>query len=582
MTAIGIDLGTTNSELCWMAGGEPQVLTLAGSALVPSAVSLAADGRLLVGQAALNNELAAPQDTVRWIKRLMGSDQTVRLAGKDWTPAMVSSLILRHLKEAAEAHLGVPVTQAVITVPAFFSERAREDTREAGRLAGLEVLRLANEPTAAAAAYARGNRRDETWLVYDLGGGTFDVSIVQCTHGVMEVRASHGDVQLGGHDFDRLIALRAAAAFRAEHGIDLQTDARAWARLLRAAEAAKIRLSSDPTAILREEHIASAGGRDLHLVHELRRTEYEAMIAPAIERTLSSVRTALDLAGIAAGALTRVLLVGGVTRTPLVQLRLGQALGLEAQAWINPDTVVAQGAAVEAAALAGEAVATALVDITPHSLGLGVLEDGYDYRNCILIHRNTPLPCSVSRMFRKLEDDQERIEIEIFQGESPLPERNQRIGQFLLDDLGISETGEVHCRFDIDRSGLLAVSVTDLGSGKAIQRVVERPRAVQRAGLAELGSVRLVAEGDLGSGDQEGPAWDALRPDDAIVAASEPVPEAPADPGLAGLLAQAEALLGRSDLDPADREEVSARLAAAATGETAARDRLKDLLYFLS
>jgi molecular chaperone DnaK len=580
MTAIGIDLGTTNSELCWMARGEPQVLTLAGSALVPSAVSLAADGRLLVGQAALNNELAAPQDTVRWIKRQMGSDQIVRLAGKDWTPAMVSSLILRHLKEAAEAHLGMPVTQAVITVPAFFSERAREDTREAGRLAGLEVLRLANEPTAAAAAYARGNRRDETWLVYDLGGGTFDVSIVQCTQGVMEVRASHGNVQLGGHDFDRLIALRAAAAFRTEHGIDLQADARAWARLLRAAEAAKIRLSSEPTTTLREEHIANADGRDLHLVHELRRTEYEALIAPAIDRTISSVRTALDLAGIKAGALTRVLLVGGVTRTPLVQARLRQALDLEPQAWINPDTVVAQGAAIEAAALAGEAVATALVDITPHSLGIGVMED--DYRNCILIRRNTPLPCSVSRMFRKLEDDQERIEIEIFQGESPLPERNLRIGQFVLDDLGLSETSEVHCRFDIDRSGLLEVSVTDLGSGKAIQRVVERPRPVLRTGLAELGSVRLVAEDSLGSGDQHGPTWDALKPDDTILAEPEPEPEPATDPGLAGLLVQAEELLGRGDLDPADREEVSARLAAAATGETAARDRLKDLLYFLS
>ena len=580
MTVIGIDLGTTHSEVAYLKDGEPTVLSIAGSALVPSVVSRAADERLLVGRAALNNELAAPRDTVRWIKRLMGTERTVTIGGREWTPAMVSSLILRHLKEAAEAQLGAAVGRAVVTVPAFFSERAREDTREAARLAGLEVLRLVNEPTAAAAAYARGNRSDERWLVYDLGGGTFDVSIVECAGEVLEVRASHGDVLLGGHDFDRELARRASEDFLKRHGIDLAQEPRAWARLLRAAEAAKIRLSAEAEAVIREEHIATVGGRDLHLEYPLRRTDYEAQIAPAIERTLGSVRQALAMAGCGPDAITRVLLVGGVTRTPLVQRALRQELGIEPQAWINPDTVVAQGAAIEAAALSGERVAAAVVDITPHSIGVGVLDPLYRLRNHILIRRNTPLPCAASEVFYKTEDDQDTIAIDIFQGESEIPERNQRIGTFHLDHLGHSATREVHCAFAIDRSGLLQVSISDLGSGKGERRVVERPRPLLRADLASLESVRLDAPEEVVEDDHQD-AWDGNSPVAEVEgdpATSAPEPPAGID---AELIAQAEAVLARAGLDPADREELTIRLASVRGGDTDAHARLADLIYFL-
>ena len=578
MTTIGIDLGTTNSEVAWIADGEPHLLAIGGSALVPSVVSLAADGRILVGSAALNNELAAPQETVRWIKRRMGTDHILRFAGKDWTPAQISSLILRHLKEAAEAHLGTPLTKAVVTVPAFFTERAREDTREAARLAGLEVLRLVSEPSAAAAAYARANRRDETWLVYDLGGGTFDVSIVASSGGVMEVRASHGDTQLGGHDFDRQLAQLAVDDFRTRHGIDLSEDPRAWARVLRAAEAAKIRLSSEAVTAIREEHIATAKGVDLHVDFTIRRTTYEELIGPAIERTIASVRNALAQASCHPSALTRVLLVGGVTRTPLVQQRLREALALEPQAWIDPDTVVAQGAAIEAAALAGEQIAAAMVDITPHSLGVGAMSGEDEYINVVLIRRNTPLPCSANRIFYKTFDEQELIHIEVFQGESNQPERNNRIGAFDLDNLGVSESREIHCRFELDRSGLLQVVVTDLGSGKALTRTIERPRPVARAGIADLGSVRLVGASNLGDVQAEAGAWEAehAEPETAAPAA------APTEDAGDDLVAQAEALLARGDLDPADREELLARLAGTRAGDGEAKARLKDLVYFLA
>lgn len=575
MSTIGIDLGTTNSEVAWIAEGEPRLLSIGGSALVPSAVSLAADGSILIGTAALNNELASPQETVRWIKRKMGTDQTLQFAGKTWTPAMISSLILRHLKQAVEAHLGTPVTRAVVTVPAFFTERAREDTREAARLAGLDVLRLVSEPSAAAAAYARANRRDETWLVYDLGGGTFDVSVVASTNGVTEVRASHGDTQLGGHDFDRQLAQLAADDFEKRHGIDLTEDPRAWARLLRAAEAAKIRLSSEAVTSLREEHIATSGGVDLHLDFALRRSTYEELIGPAIERTIASVRNALIQAGCQPKSLSRVLLVGGVTRTPLVQRRLREALGLEPQAWIDPDTVVAQGAAVEAAALAGEQVAAAMVDITPHSLGVAALGEDDELENVVLIRRNTPLPCSADRLFFKTFDEQERIDVAVYQGESPRPERNHRIGEFQLDGLGKGDTDEVHCRFSLDRSGLLQVSVTDLGSGKVVTRTINRPQPAARAGIADLGSVQLVGAEGLAETEAGTSAWESAN---APAQAGSPAPaEEPAD----DLIAQAQALLQRGDLDPADREELLARVAGTRSGDEVMRAKLKDLVYFL-
>lgn len=575
-TVIGIDLGTTHSEVAYIKDGQPVVLSIDGSPLVPSVVSLAPDGSLLVGQAALNNELSDPDNTVRWIKRKMGSESVVTIGGKTYTPAMVSSIILRYLKEAAERHLGAPIQKAVVTVPAFFNERAREDTREAARLAGLEVLRLVNEPTAAAMAYARGSSHDGKWMVYDLGGGTFDVSIIDSSDAVMEVRASHGDVHLGGHDFDRELAHRAVEAFSKQYGIDLHQDHRAWARVIRAAEQAKIRLSTEAEVSLREEYIAKDGsGAPLHLVFSVRRTELETQVLPALERTITSVRQALKQASCMPTAITRVLLVGGVTRMPLVSNLLRQELNLEPQTWINPDTVVAQGAAIEAATLVGAKFGAVMVDITPHTLGIGARNVDYVYEVVPLIHRNTPLPCIASEMFQRIHEEQEVIQIEIFQGESSDPERCMKVGQFVLDNLGYSETKDVHCKFTLDRSGLLEVSVTDLGSGKAVTRIIERPEPTRRANLADMDSLRLSRSENIVSDETED-VWAAEQP--VEIEQREEVTPAKHDDGI---IAQAETLLQRTDLDPTDREDLANRLIEARANKDGAQERLADLVYFL-
>lgn len=584
---IGIDLGTTHSEVSYLDDeGRPVVIAIDGSALVPSVVSLGADGGWLVGQAAVNNELNAPTDTVRWIKRRMGQDSLIAIGGKPCTPAQISGLILRHLRLAAETHLGGPVTQAVITVPAFFGERAREDTREAARVAGLEVLRLINEPTAAASAYAMGNRREETWLVYDLGGGTFDVSVLACSEAVMEVRASHGDVNLGGHDFDRELAGRAADDFNQRHGIDVRQDPRQWARVLRAAERAKIRLSTHAEAVVHEEYIADgAHGARLHLEFPVLRSTYETMISGAIDRTLVSVRTALDRAGITPDQLSRVLLVGGVTRTPLVQAALAKELGVQPQAWINPDTVVAQGAAIEAAALAGRRLGAIMVDVTPHSLGVAAMSHDGTMHVVPLIHRNTPLPAQASDMFYRQDEDQDRIDIEVFQGESSDPHACHRIGLFSLDKLTRSTSREVLCRFDLDRSGILTLNVTDVGSARSLVRRIDHAQEVRSADLSNLAAVRLASPQSVAA-DQADDSYADQRPDeddetDATPHVAAPVAFTSADQ-LDELRLRAQALLARTTVDPLDAADVRDRLEAAeADPSDATRRALADLIYFL-
>ncbi len=582
MNVIGIDLGTTNSEVAILEDGRPKVLEIDGSCLVPSVVSLTDDGDALIGEPALNAELLAPDRTVRWIKRHMGSGRSLELAGRVWSPAMVSSRILAYLKHAAENYLDTAVGQAVITVPAFFDEQAREDTRQAAELAGLEVLRLLNEPTAAAAAYAIGGRQAERWLIYDLGGGTFDVSIVDCSPDVMEVLASHGDTHLGGHDIDLLLAHAATEAFAAEHGIDLTEDPRTWTRVLRAAEAAKIRLSTEARAEVREEYITSRDGVDLHLAHPIDRAEFETLISPTLERSLLSVDTALREAACEPGDLARVILVGGATRTPLVAELLRQRLGIEPQGWLDPDRVVARGAAVEAAALAGVSVGSEMVDITPHSLGTVVRGQDECLYNHILIRRNTPLPCVGTAIFYKHDADQARIEVDVLQGESPHPEHDHAIGRFVVEGLDASPELEVHCRFELDRSALLRVTVEHMASGISAERMIEQGRgATRRAEIGELAAVRL---------DEAQPVRsEADTPDDtALPAASEEATE-PAegtgasvgDPDLDPVLIRARELLTGEDLTAADRDDLERHCADFRAGEQGARERLADLLYFL-
>ncbi|MFW5858791.1 MAG: Hsp70 family protein [Planctomycetota bacterium] len=591
MNVVGIDLGTTNSEVSVLADAHPLVLSVDGSPLVPSVVSVDDAGQALVGQSAVNGELLAPERTVRWVKRQMGTGQSLELGGRVWSPAMVSSRILAYLKAAAEAHLGEEVSRAVITVPAFFDERAREDTQQAAELAGLEVLRLLNEPTAAAAAYAMGQRRRERWLIYDLGGGTFDVSVVDCSEDVMEVLASHGDTRLGGHDLDQLVARRAADAFAQEHGIDLMEDRCASLRVLQAAEAAKIQLSTDGVAQVRGEYIAVRDGIDLHLDHRLERHEFEALAAPLIERTLASVDMALSDASCAPSDLARVILVGGTTRMPLVAELLRERLGIEPQGWLDPDRVVARGAAIEAAALAGVSVGAEMVDITPHSLGTKVLSIGDRLRNHILVRRNTPLPCAGSHTFYKMSPLQERIEVDVLQGESPDPGANHLLGRFEVTGLGDSLQMEIHFRFDLDRSGLLRVSVEHLGSGVSVERVIERgDDGIRRIELGEIPAVRLDdAAVVLAADDTDfAPPASALTVDDQTDAATgadvvsldrvaAPAVEVADDDAIV----RAQDLLASDGLDGPDREELQQTLAAVTAREAGAHQQLVDLLYFL-
>src|SRR5437763_4651770 len=398
---VGIDLGTTNSEVAIVRNGQPHVFVEDGDPILPSFVGLADDGRLLVGKAARNQWVLAPERTVKSIKRKMGQDVKVKLGDQEYRPQEVSALILRSLRDRAVQQLGQPVTKAVITVPAYFNDAQRQATREAGELAGLEVVRILNEPTAAALAYNPGEHDLRRVLVYDLGGGTFDVSVVAAEEGVVEVLASHGDTQLGGDDFDELLLTLVCDRFADEHGLDLRQNRTAKARLLRAVEAAKRQLSDHPFARLEEEFIAEKAGVALHLTQEIDRDDYENLIRPLIDRTMDCVQRALDDANLTGRQIDQVVLVGGSTRTPLIAHLLEDRLGQPAHKEVNPDLIVAMGAALQAAIIAGEDVGSVLVDVTPHSLGIKCLDDiggGFGvpflHRFAPIIDRNTPLPAS--------------------------------------------------------------------------------------------------------------------------------------------------------------------------------------------
>jgi molecular chaperone DnaK len=471
---VGIDLGTTNSLVAIVEGRRPRVLPVEGSNLLPSVVGIDAEGRRIVGQAARNQYITAPERTVRSIKRRMGRPgETVTLGGTVYTPEEISSFILRRLADEATLQLGREVRRAVITVPAYFTDRQRQATVRAGELAGLDVARLLHEPTAAALAYGLDRAGARTALVYDLGGGTLDVSVVEMAEGITEVRASHGNTQLGGDDFDRLIVEWLLARFQQEHGVDLRTDPVALARVTRAAEAAKIHLSAHAYAEIREEFLAQKGGRNLHLQAELSRTEFEKMIRPLLESTLTSVRTALKEAGIDRRALDEVLLVGGSTHIPAVWELVAEELGKEPRQDISPEEVVALGAAVHAAAIAGVGVDAILVDVCPHSLGVRAVDVEHgELRTDIfvpIIRRNTTIPVSRSRFFYTLFPEQDEVEIEVYQGESPVASHNTRLGRLHLRDLSPSPDGrqrEVLVAFDYDLNGILHVAAIDRRSGR--------------------------------------------------------------------------------------------------------------------
>jgi molecular chaperone DnaK len=495
---IGIDLGTTNSEVAIVRDGQPFVL--GADPILPSVVGLSGEGRLLVGQAARNQAILAPDRTIKSIKRKMGLDLTVRLGEQSYRPQEISAMILRTLRDRAVQQLGQPVRRAVITVPAYFNDAQRRATREAGELAGLQVVRILNEPTAAALAYDPGRQEREHVLVYDLGGGTFDVSIVMCEDGVVEVLASHGDTALGGDDFDDLLLNLVCDRFAERHGVDLRHDRVAHARLLRSVEAAKRRLSDHPFALVGEEFIAEKEGRSLHVSDELSRAEYEAMIRPLIDRTMDCVQRALNDAEIVGGAIDQVVLVGGATRTPLIARLLEERLGRPAHRAINPDLIVAMGAALQGAIIAGDDVGAVLVDITPHSLGIKALDEEnsglpFGHRFVPIIDRNSPLPTARSEAFRTIADRQRVVEIDVYQGEDADVRRNHRVGRFLVEGLAPVEAGnQIVVQLDLNLDGMLKVSAREKATGlqkqitidNALARFEREESAAARERLEEL------------------------------------------------------------------------------------------------
>jgi molecular chaperone DnaK len=497
---IGIDLGTTNSEVAAFVDGKVRVLGPGDVKMLPSCVGISPTGELLVGESARNQQLVYPDRTVRSIKRRMGSSETVMLGDKSFTPQEISALILRELTEWAGRDLQLPVKRAVITVPAYFSDAQRNATREAGMMAGLEVVRILNEPTAASLAYGFGDGARRTVMVYDLGGGTFDVSVVMVEGDVTEVLASHGNNRLGGDDFDDLLLEQLQAEFYKRHGVRIGPEhPLAMARLWWAAEAAKKQLSFQPYAQVREEALITVNGKPLHLDLELPRGEYEKMILPLVESTLDSVSKALQDAGRKPRELDAILLVGGSTRTPLVSRLLRERTGLEPREDVHPDLCVALGAGVLASRLAGRDVERVLVDVSPYSFGPSYLGErgGVEYPYCYhpIIRRNTPLPVTRTDSYYTSFPGQRQVDIQIFQGDNEDALQNILVGDFRVEGLAVTDgPNEVMCRMSLDVDGILHVAAIEKRTGKskhitianAMQAKSDEEMAAARQRITEL------------------------------------------------------------------------------------------------
>ena len=500
---VGIDLGTTNSEVAIIREGRPVVIAnAAGEKIVPSFVGLSPTGEMLVGEPAHNQYVVSPERTIKSIKRKMGSDERVSLGEQSYTPQEISAFILKRLKSMAEEFLGEAIEQAVITVPAYFTDKQRQATKDAGEIAGLEVVRIINEPTAAALAYGLDREEDQFLIVYDLGGGTFDISVIEINSGVVEVRASRGDTKLGGDDFDAAIVKYIAEAFRQQHGVDLREDQRALARLTRAAERAKIELSEVPFAQIQEEFIATKGSKPLHLEMEFERSRFETLINSMLESTIDCIQQALEDASLSADEINKVLLVGGSTRIPLVSNMIEDIMQVQPHLEIDPDLCVAMGAGVQAGLIAGEPIDAVLVDVTPHSLGIETAEwrmgmpilDRYN----VIIRRNTPIPVSKSEVYTTFSPDQEAVDIKVYQGEEPTASHNTLLGEFFMDGIKKTTRGqpEIVVNFDYDMNGIVSVSAQDKQTEKEQKITVtatpdrftedQKVEAVERVGDVEV------------------------------------------------------------------------------------------------
>jgi molecular chaperone DnaK len=461
---IGIDLGTTNSCVSVMEGGEPVVIANAeGGRTTPSVVAFSKNGERMVGQVAKRQAIQNPDRTIASIKRKMGTDQKVTVDGKSYTPQEISAMILQKLKADAESYLGQTVSEAVITVPAYFNDAQRQATKDAGRIAGLDVKRIINEPTAAALAYGVDKESDQKIMVYDLGGGTFDVSILEIGDGVIEVLSTAGDTHLGGDDFDQRIMNYLASEFKKENGIDLTSDKVAMQRLKESAEKAKIELSGVTTSNINLPYITADATGPKHLDVTLTRAKFNELTADLVEKTMVPVRQAMQDAGLSASDLSKVLLVGGSSRIPAVQDAVKKITGKDGFKGINPDECVAVGAAIQGGVLGGDVKGLLLLDVTPLSLGIETMGGVFTK----LIERNTTIPTKKSQIFSTAADNQTSVEVHVLQGEREMAAYNKTLGKFHLDGIAPARRGvpQIEVTFDIDANGIVNVTATDKGTG---------------------------------------------------------------------------------------------------------------------
>jgi len=590
---VGIDLGTTNSVVAGIIDGKVAILAEDDQQIYPSVVGLDASGKMITGGVARNQLAAFPDRTIASVKRKMGSDEKISLGDQKFTPQEISAMILRRLRDRASRVLGQPVERAVITVPAFFDENQRQATREAGLLAGLKVERIINEPTAATLVYHADSKEQRHIVVYDFGGGTFDVSVVRFEMGVVEVLSSKGDTQLGGDDLDELLLDHVAVDFYQQHKIDLRDDLTTRYRLLQACEAAKKTLSESAAAEIAEEFIVEKDGQPLNLTMTITRGDFEKLITPLVDQTLTSVDAALRDSGLSTNHIDDLVLVGGSTRIPLVTRRLSEELQLDPSRAVNPDLAVALGAATQAAMFDGHAIGPVLVDITGHTLGLEVMDrlSGFSPVTVFspIIRRNSPLPATYEEVYSRTHEEQNRAEIHVLQGESSDVSRNRSIGRFMLDlETGSDISDEVVVRFDLTLDGILKVTATQSATGKSQNLIIDNA-LMEFQGQdheqveARLGAIFDSSDEILDDADLPQQNWQSSSPN---CTTDSSIPNLEKYPAAAAMLEQCQSVSGIPAEDLDDIQSVTKQLRAAIASEDSVRvtslcEELDDILFYI-